>query len=545
MAAAAIAAAVVGELDCGLCVKADISSMSDSVTEIVIVGGGSAGWLTAGLLAAEHCVAPDSTVTVTLVESPDIKPIGVGEGTWPTMRTSLQSIGVSETDFVRECDASFKQGTRFSGWLHGEDDVYYHPFALPQKMHEVDLARYWQKIREDCSYADAVTPQSHVCEQALAPKQITTPEFAGNLNYGYHLDAGKFAAFLERHCKEILGVRHILENVVGVNSTDGGDVDSLALASGDTLSADLFVDCTGFSARLIGKHFNIPMKEKKSVLFNDRALAVQVPRASDDEPIASATHSTATAAGWIWDIALPTRRGVGHVYSSAHTSDTQAEAILRAYIADYDPTFSESCSVRLINFEPGYRETLWHRNCVAIGLSGGFVEPLEASALVMVEQAAMMLTEQLPANRATMDIVAAKFNRKFAYHWQRIIEFLKLHYVLSERADSEYWLTHRDVGTIPSDLSESLALWRHRSPRYHDLPLSDELFPAASYRYVLNGMRFDSEGADSRRQSDIDSQELAQSLFDENVRYTSKALAALPSNRALIEKIHQFGFQKV
>ncbi|MBT8102269.1 MAG: tryptophan 7-halogenase [Gammaproteobacteria bacterium] len=520
--------------------------MSDPVNTVVIVGGGTAGWLTAGLLAAEHRCGQESGLKVVLIESPDVSPIGVGEGTWPTMRTSLQTMGVSETDFVRHCDASFKQGTRFIGWLHGQDESYYHPFYLPPRFHEIDLARHWQPLREQVSYADAVTPQSQACDRDLAPKQITTPEFASALNYGYHLDAGKFSKFLEGHCVEKLGVSHILDNVVAVNAADNGDIQSLSLNSGETVHGDLFVDCTGFAALLLGKHYDIPYCSKRDYLFNDRALAIQVPRGSPDEAIASTTLSTAQRAGWIWDIALPKRRGVGYVYSSAYTSDEEAEADLRHYISETaDKDFGETCSPRQIKFSPGHREKLWHRNCVAIGLSGGFVEPLEASALVMVELSAKMLSEQLPANRSIMDIVARRFNEKFLYDWHRIIEFLKLHYVLSKRDDSDYWRDNRDPRTIPPDLKESLELWRYQSPRYQDLFHADELFPAASYRYVLYGMDFETEGPNEQRRSDVASRTEAESLFGDNIKRTKQVLKALPTNRELISKIHEFGFQKI
>ena len=520
--------------------------MSDSVNRMVIVGGGSAGWLTAGLLAAEHRPGADSEVSIVLVESPDVSPIGVGEGTWPTMRTSLQSMGITETDFVRECDASFKQGTRFSSWQLGNGEFYYHPFALPERFHEVDLARQWQSLRDQCSYAEAVTPQCHACERALAPKQITTPEFAGHLNYGYHLDAGRFATFLQRHCVNQLGVVHVLDNVVEINSCENGDVESLVLQSGEVLSGDLFVDCTGFASLLLGKHYQIAVSRQCDVLFNDRALAVQVPRGSAEEAIASTTHSTAQGAGWIWDIALPSRRGVGHTYSSAHTSDEQAEKDLRGYIAATgQPHFAETCELRQIKFEPGYRSKLWHQNCVAIGLSGGFVEPLEASALVMVELSAKMLSEQLPATRSVMDVVAKRFNDRFLYHWSRIVEFLKLHYVLSDRDDTPYWRDNREPKHVPPELLDSLQLWRHQSPRYQDLPLADELFPAASYRYVLYGMGFHSEPAGTRRRSDVVGKKMATELFRKNAKQTQQALAALPTNRELIGKVREFGFQRV
>ncbi len=520
--------------------------MSDPVNQVVVVGGGSAGWLTAGLLAAEHRAKQGSTVRIVLIESPDISPIGVGEGTWPTMRGSLQTIGLSETEFIRQCDASFKQGTFFADWRRGRGDSYYHPFALPPRFHEVDLARHWQPLRQRCAYADAVTPQVQVCDRDLAPKQITTPEFASNLNYGYHLDAGRFAQVLERHCVDQLEVTHVVENVVGINNKDNGDIASLQLASGQSLSGDLFVDCTGLASLLIGKHYQIPFEAKQDLLFNDRALAVQVPRQSADEPIASATCSSAKSAGWIWDIGLPSRRGVGYVYASGYTSDDEAEQELRRYVAATATVeAARDCAPRQLKFAPGHRAKLWHNNCVAIGLSAGFVEPLEASALVMVEQSAKMLSEQLPADRALMEITAKRFNAKFLYHWQRIVEFLKLHYVLSQRDDSDYWRANRQQDSVPDGLRDLLSLWRQQSPRYQDFPLADELFPAASYRYVLYGMGFESAGPDPSRRSDQSTAAAAEALFRDNASLTQQALAALPTNRELVSKIHEFGLPKL
>ncbi|MFU8878298.1 MAG: tryptophan 7-halogenase, partial [Wenzhouxiangellaceae bacterium] len=173
---------------------------------IVIAGGGSAGWITAGLIAARHAWDPGRAVTVTLVESPDIPTIGVGEGTWPTMRTTLEQIGIPESTFLRECTASFKQGTRFVGWVDDKgQDVYYHPFTAPAGYPQTDLASAWMHTRDRLSFADTVSPQAMVCERNLAPKQLQAPEYAGVLNYAYHLDAGKFADLLARHCTGTLG----------------------------------------------------------------------------------------------------------------------------------------------------------------------------------------------------------------------------------------------------------------------------------------------------------------------------------------------------
>ncbi|MCE3254503.1 MAG: tryptophan 7-halogenase [Cellvibrio sp.] len=283
--------------------------MSSIIKRVVIVGGGSAGWLTAGVIAAEHLANMEMGLEVIVVESPDIKPIGVGEGTWPSMRATLQKMGVSETDFIRECDASFKQGSKFSQWTTGNGDEYYHPFTLPAGYNEINLADKWQSFRDKISFADAVCAQSHLCTQGLAPKQISTPEYAFVANYGYHLDAGKFSVFLQKHCIEKLGVKHILANVSDVNADSDGYIVSVSTQENGTITGDLFIDCTGFAALFIGQFYKIPFISKKNILFNDTALAVQIPYREESDAIASHTLSTAQSAGWVWDIGLPSRRG--------------------------------------------------------------------------------------------------------------------------------------------------------------------------------------------------------------------------------------------
>ncbi|GAC13906.1 tryptophan halogenase family protein [Aliiglaciecola lipolytica] len=518
--------------------------LDNEIRKIVIVGGGTAGWLTAGVIAAEHMANSEQGVAVTLIESPDVKPVGVGEGTWPTMRGTLRKMGVTETDFIRCCDATFKQGAKFAKWVTGaDDDAYYHPLVLPQGYEQINLVPFWQQQASNIPFADAVSFQGQICERNLAPKQNTTPEFAHVANYAYHLDAGKFAAFLQQHCIEKLGVKHVLDTVVEVSSHDNGDIRSLVTKQHGELSGDLFIDCSGFHALLIGKHYQIPFINKKDILFNDAALAVHVPYLDEHSPIASHTISTGQSAGWIWDIGLPSRRGVGHVYSSAHISDEQAEVELRQYIRDSVGDKAEELSVRKIPIVPGHRETFWHKNCVAVGLSAGFLEPLEASALVLVELSAAMISEQLPANRKVMDIVAKRFNDKFRYRWDRIIDFLKLHYILTQRKDTQYWIDNCHIDTIPDALTELMELWQHHSPWHSDFTQVDEVFPSASYQYVLYGMGFKTQQAKTERRSN--NQQLALESFRQNQQMTEKLLRGLPTNRELINKIQQYGLQRI
>lgn len=515
---------------------------TQAIKRIVVIGGGSAGWMTAGLLASEHVSGGSGGVSVTLIESPDVKTIGVGEGTWPTMRTTLQKIGISETEFLKECAASFKQGTKFVDWTTGDEgDTYYHPFSAPAGYSSVNLVPHWLQQPDHPSFVDAVSIQGQICDKYLAPKQTTTPEYAHVANYAYHLDAGKFADLLQRHCTTILGVRHVVDHVSGIVGKPDEDIQSVSTKKTGDIEGDLFVDCTGFGSLLLGQHYNIGYLDKQHILFNDSALAVQVPYADKNGPIASQTISTAKSAGWIWDIGLTTRRGIGYTYSSRHTSDTDAEIVLRNYIEQTSGMAADSIEPRKLSFRPGHREKFWHRNCVAVGMSAGFLEPLEASALVLVELAGRMISEELPVNRSVMDIVAKRFNDKFLYRWDRIIDFLKLHYALSQRSDSEYWIDNRKDETVPESLQELLALWRYHVPSNRDFSQVEEVFSAASYQYVLYGMGFGTqERVGSQHAKDADK---ARRLFAENSKKTRQVVASLPGNRELLTHIGQHGLQ--
>jgi len=514
--------------------------MVQPIKNIVIVGGGTAGWLTAGVIAAKHRSRIGNGFSVTLVESPTTPIIGVGEGTWPTLRSTLARIGVSETEFFRQCDVAFKQGARFKGWTTGAaDDFYYHPLMLPQSFGQVNLVPHWLAREDGRSFCDAVCAQGRICDDGLAPKTIATAEFEAVANYSYHLDAAKFAPFLQAHCCDKLGVRHVLADVRKVNLADNGDIRSLDTPQAGEIEGDLFVDCTGFKALLIGETLGVPFKDCSDVLFCDRALAVQLPYPSEATPIACQTISTAQSAGWIWDIGLPTRRGIGHVYSSRHISDDDAERELRAYVGQA----SKDLPVRKLAIRSGYRETFWKRNCVAVGLAAGFLEPLEASAIVLVELSAKLIAEQMPACREVMDLIAARFNATTHYRWGRIIDFLKLHYVLTRRKDSAFWKDNVLPETIPDRLKDLLLLWSHQSPWFHDeFDRVEEVFPAASYQYVLYGMGFRTQVEPSALAGDAKNAERA---MRENVTQTERLRAGLPRHRDLIRKIVEHGMQAV
>ncbi len=515
--------------------------MVQPIKNIVIVGGGTAGWLTASVIAARHQGRiSNGTLSVTLVESPDIKIVGVGEATWPSMRTTLKKMGVSETEFFRNCDASFKQGAKFVRWVTGEEgDAYYHPLMLPQGFGDVNLVPHWISNRQGRSYSAAVCPQEGLCEDGLAPKMITTPEYQTVANYAYHFDTGKLGPFLQKHCVEKLGVRHLLANVATANLAENGDIQSLTTREAGVIPGDLFVDCTGFAAFLIGKTLGVGFKDCKDVLFCDTALAANVPYETPDAPVPSHTIKTAQSAGWIWDIALASRRGVGHTFSSRYVSDEQAEQELRRYIG---PTPAD-LKIHKIPIRPGYRETFWKNNCVAVGLAAGFFEPLESSSIVLIELSARLISEKLPACREIMDNVAARFNDVTHYRYGRIIDFLKLHYVLTRRTDTPFWMDIVQPDTIPDRLKNLLHLWKYQPPWFFDeFDRLEEVFPAASYQYVMYGMGFETE---------VDPMDIAQSAgvatrhMNENSAVTRRLRAQLPKNRELLQKIRDHGMQPV
>lgn len=500
--------------------------MSKAVKRVAIVGGGTAGWLSASIIAAHHKSDEPDAIEVFLVESSDIPTVGVGEGTWPTMKNTLHDIGLKESEFFKSCHAAFKQGGKFVNWVHGNGDFYYHPFTVPLGYGRIDLAPYVSNIED---YAVESNYQHHVCEAGLAPRTLNEDEFQGQCNYAYHLDAGAFAEVLKNHCKEKLGVKHIVDTVLEAKLAENGNIHSIDLKSHGPLEADLFVDCSGFASHLLGKTLGVPFKSTSDILFNDSALAIQVPYEDEHSPLASHTIATGQEAGWIWDIGLTSRRGIGHVYSSRFMDDEKAEQVLKEYVGPA----ADDLDIKTIKFESGYREQFWKNNCVAVGLAAGFVEPLEATALMLVEISARYIAENLPADDALMSITAKRFNSQMDYRWQRIIDFLKLHYMLTKRPEP-YWQENCNPDTIPDSLKEDLAVWGFRGPITSDFDAAIELFPAASYQYVIYGMGFK---PDFTRQAYLHKyKQQAQQIINRNQQLTQQMMKTLPPHRDYIEQ---------
>lgn len=506
------------------------------IKNVLIVGGGTAGWLTAAFLARTLGASSPQGVRITLVESTDIGIIGVGEATFPSIRGTLAAIGIDEARFVRESNATFKQGIKYVDWVRPRGgpgaDHYFHPFSQPsQRPGGPDLLPYWLlgAAGAGIAFAEAATMQKRIADASHAPKRASDGDFLGPMNYAYHFDAGRFAALLATHAKS-QGVAHIVATVERAELDADGAIAAVVTREAGALSADLYIDCTGFRAALIEGALGSPLRPMNDVLFADRALALQVPYARPDAPIASYTIATAQEAGWTWDIGLQERRGVGYVYSSRHTDDARAEEVLRRHIGPA----SETLSPRLLKLRVGYRETQWVKNCVSVGLSGGFIEPLESSGIGLIETAAYLIGYLFPFN-GDIAPVSRVFNDLMRQRYERIFDFVKMHYCLTQRTDTPFWIDNADPRSVPESLRERLAMWRCRPPHRMDFITDVEMYPPSSWQYVLYGMEYATDLGGGR--AAYPRFEDAKREFATIRQVSQHALADLPPHRALVEQL--------
>ncbi|WP_153914116.1 tryptophan halogenase family protein [Shewanella sp. TC10] len=512
------------------------------VQHIVIIGGGTAGWLAANHIGKAAQLLPN--VKVTLIESPDIPTIGVGEGTVPAIKQSLQSFGIRETDFIRDCDVSFKQSIKFCNWLdkhkHGDNNSYHHLFDVPSPL-GTDLTPHWlnqfaKQPNAIPAYSEMVSPQHFICEALKAPKLITTPEYGGKVSYAYHLNAAKFAKLLASNATSKFGVTHLKANVLDADLDNEGNLTELKTDKLGNLAFDFFIDCSGFESILLAKKLQVPFVDKSKQLFVNKAIVAQVP-ITEEHAIPPYTIATAHQAGWVWDIALPERRGTGFVYSDNHMSASQAEQKFNHYLGGK----LDSLPHREIPMKVGYREKFWFKNCVALGLAQGFLEPIEATSILLTDFAASYLAKRLPQTMAQMPALSERFNDTMTYAWERVVEFAKLHYCISDRVDADFWIDNRNPESIPASLKQKMMLWQNFSPLTDDLFSRFEVFNIDNYLYVLYGMKYrtqDAVNSDSYNQLAL--KQVAQ------IQNIGQGLAAeLPEHRDLLNKINQFGLKTI
>ena len=504
------------------------------VRRVVILGGGTSGWMTAAAVQRFLNRATPGRVQVTVVEGPD-GPIGVGEATIPTLRGMLSILGVDEREFMTRTQATFKQAIKFVNWL---DDPavapshYFHLFQRPGLVDGMDYGQYWLAGNPDApphAYAESVAYQAALCHASRAPKLQDSKQYDAPASYAYHLDAILFGRYL-RDLATGLGARRIEARVVGAEQDAQGYVRALKLESGGRVEGDLFVDCSGFQGHLINGVLAEPFESWGEQLYCDRAVALQVPLGPGDR-INPFTTATAVSNGWIWEIHLQSRRGLGHVYSSRFISDEDAERELRRHVGPA----AEGVTARRLQMRVGRTRRPWVKNCIAIGLSAGFLEPLESTGIYLTEMGIKLLFENFP-ERAFAEELAQTYNRQMAGLFDETMRFIVLHYCLTRREDTEFWRANRHHPAIPAELQEQLALWKHRLPCSFDDRQGLQFFGHGSQLYVLAGMKFPFTGGTATRHF-VDPRQAA-GYARLLTQYREKMLAATPDHTEYVRSVY-------
>ncbi len=456
---------------------------------IAIIGGGTAGWLAANHLGRELLADPELSITV--IESDEVPIIGVGEGTVPYIKQSLQKFGISEAELLLSCETTFKTGIRFQGWLdaarHGADHHYLHAFASPFPG-GMDVTPAWLAQGGEPAF-DAVSVAAQLSAAGRSPKQVASGPFVGEMDYAYHVNAHQFAQLLARNAQQRFGVRHQVATIVGAERGEDGRITALRTRRGERLPFDFYVDCSGFASLLTQGVLKVPFVDKSHQVLTDTALVQQVPF-GPDEPIAPYTLATAHRAGWIWDIPVTERRGTGFVYASAYMGEDEAVSAFARYLGRPEAGFAP----RRIAMKIGFRQEVWSHNCMALGLAQGFVEPLEATSILLTDFAAHLLSRNFPRQRGDEPALRRHVNEATRTAWERVIDFIQLHYHLSDRSDSAFWLDNRQASHLSETLRERLAKWRVVPPQATDFGSRFELFNVENYLYVLYGMKFPTRG---------------------------------------------------
>ncbi len=454
---------------------------------VVIVGGGTAGWMTASYLKAAFA----DRIDVTVVESAQIGTIGVGEATFSDIRHFFEFLRLAESDWMPACNATYKLAVRFENWRE-PGHHFYHPFEQLGSVDGFPLSDWWLRNPITDRFDKDCFVMASLCDAERSPRYLdgkpidqgffendggetsarsTMAEYQGaQFPYAYHFEAHLLAKFLTKYSTQ-RGVRHVVDNVVDVALDEQGWISHVRTAEHGNLEADLFVDCTGFRGLLLNKALDEPFVSYQDTLPNDSAVALQVPLDMDRQPLRPCTTATAQEAGWIWTIPLISRIGTGYVYASDYTSPEEAERVLRAFVGPE----AADVPANHIRMRIGRSRRSWVKNCVAVGLASGFVEPLESTGIFFIHHAIEQMVKYFPAGRGD-DRLRDLYNRSVAHVMDGVREFLCLHYRAAKRADNQYWKDTK-TRTIPDALAERIELWQHKVPdsetvypHYHGLP---------------------------------------------------------------------------
>lgn len=449
--------------------------------KVVIVGGGSAGWMAAMMLA--DALLPRGA-EITVLESPAVGIIGVGEGSTPWLRGFFDRLGIEEAEWMPACHATYKCGITFDGWCTRPGfERYFHPFA--SMLDNLTMTQFVHNVEARLQGADLpVRPERYFIAARLAAER-RAPKPAANFPfdiwYGYHFDAVLVGQFLQKKAIE-RGVRHRACHVAHVERMENGDVAAVVTREGERIAGDFFVDCSGFAGLIVQQALGTRFLPFADNLFNDAAVAMPTPM---EEDIPSETVSTAMRHGWAWKIPLTHRFGNGYVYSSASCRADEAERELRAHLGLLDAPVE----ARHLKMKTGRVTHHWTRNCLAVGLSQGFIEPLEATALLFVQRTLQAFVDSVEADRvdeAARDRVNARLNEQF----EGTRDYIVTHYKTNTRTDTEYWRANAANMKLSEPLMELLARWLHRRGVANEVR-SQKLgkgYPVFSWYCLLAGM---------------------------------------------------------
>ena len=445
----------------------------DRIRTVVIVGGGTAGWMTAAALSRFMGEA----LQIRLIESDEISTVGVGEATIPQIKLFNQALGIDEDDFMRQTQGSFKLGIQFVDWWR-KGATYVHAFGALGRDHGLlPFHQYWlrQRARGKAAPLHAYSLNATAALDNKFMRAIDAPNSPlSGIAHAFHFDAGLYARYLRSYA-EARGVQRVEGKIVHTELREAdGYVAAVRMESGERIAGDLFVDCSGFRGLLIEQALKTGFEDWSRWLPCDRALAVPCASSGEFTPY---TRSTAREAGWQWRIPLQHRTGNGYVYCSQFIDDETAKATLLANLDG--PALAEP---RPLKFVAGKRRKVWNRNCVAIGLSSGFLEPLESTSIHMIQTGIARLLSYFPTQRFDpVDI--DEYNRQSDFEYERIRDFLILHYKATEREDTPFWRRCRDM-EIPPELARRIELFRSHG-RFHRI--ADELFAEPGWVQVMLG----------------------------------------------------------
>jgi flavin-dependent dehydrogenase len=471
--------------------------METSIDRVVIAGGGTAGWMTAAYLKA----AFGDRVSVTVVESSRVGSIGVGEATFSYIRHFFEFLQLREEDWMPYCNATYKLAVRFEDW-RAPDSHFYHPFEQAHSIDGFPLTDWWLRLRPsdrfdlDCfvipalcdagmspRYQDgSLSDQDFVEAEGLSRGQTMSEQQGGSqFPYAYHFEASLLAKLLSSYATD-RGVAHVVDDIEHVALDERGFIDHLQTAEHGAIPGDLFVDCTGFRSLLLGSALGEPFVSFQDYLPNDRAVALQVPLGESDRDFRPCTTATAQDAGWIWTIPLRSRIGTGYVYSGDYCDPDTAERTLREFVGPR----SDDVDANHIRMRIGKSRRSWVKNCVAIGLASGFVEPLESTGIFLIHHAIEQLVKYFPMTGHDVR-TRTLYNRSVGHVIDGIMEFLVLHYASAARSDTPYWKDAKER-PIPAPLEERLGQWQAQLPDSETIYPYFHGFAPHSYRCILLGM---------------------------------------------------------